>query len=217
MGRWIRIMAWATTRPIALIGGCVIPRPRRIVPGEPGVLIVMNHQSLFDIPLVVQTVTSAYPRIVTRKRYIDRWIPVISHMVRMYKYPVVDPSANADEIRESLDDLARAAADSDVPFAVFPEGTRTRNGEIGRFKKGALARILGARPWTVYIFVADGFWKAAKYKDFIRGLSHVEGKMEHVGTLEWTDPAVDPTAFIDEVRNMMIDRLHAMRGEASAA
>jgi hypothetical protein len=41
--------------------------------------------------------------------------------------------------------------------------------------------------------------------------------MEHVGTLEWTDPAVDPTAFIDEVRNMMIDRLHAMRGEASAA
>lgn len=216
LGRWIRIMAWTTTRPVALISGCVMPRPDRIVPSRPGVLIVMNHQSLFDIPLVVQTVAEGYPRIVTRKRYIDRWIPVISHMVRLYQYPVVDPSANADEIRESLNDLERAAGESDVPMAVFPEGTRSKNGQVGRFKKGALARILRSRPWTVYVYVADGFWRAAKFKDFVRGLAHVEGKMEHVGTLEWTDPAADPTAFIDEVRNMMTERLSAMREEVSA-
>jgi len=217
LGTWIQIMAWATTRPIAFVSGCVIPRPDRIVPTRPGVLILMNHQSLFDIPLVIQTVQSGYPRIVTRKRYTDRWIPVISSMVRLYKYPVVDPTANVEELKEAMDAIAAAAAETAVPIAVFPEGTRTRNGEIGRFKRGGLSLILGARPWTVYVFVVDGFWRAAKFKDFVRGLAHVEGKMEHVATLEWTDPSADPTEFVAEVRNMMMERLSAMREEVPTA
>lgn len=216
LGRWIKTMAWLMTRPVQFFGGCVIPRPPRIVPGGPGILIVMNHQSLFDIPLVIQTVAQDYPRIVTRKRYIERWIPVISQMVRLYQYPIVDPSANPDEVRKSLDDLEEAARTTQVPLAVFPEGTRTRNGEIGRFKRGGLSRILAARPWTVYVFVADGFWKAAKFKDFVRGLPHVWGKMEHVATLEWTDAGQDPTVFMEEMRHLMSERLSRMRGEVVA-
>jgi 1-acyl-sn-glycerol-3-phosphate acyltransferase len=216
LGGWIRIMAWAVTRPVALFSGCVIPRPEPIVPTRPGILILMNHQSLFDIPLVIQTVANGYPRIVTRQRYVDRWIPVISQMIRLYQYPVVNPAANSEEISASLDELEEAAATTDVPIAVFPEGTRTKNGEIGRFKKGGLGRILRARPWTVYLYVADGFWRAAKFKDFVRGVAHVEGKMEHVATLEWTDPGADPTPFILQVRNMMKERLSAMREEVPA-
>src|SRR5688572_6968120 len=97
LGGWIKIMAWLTTRPVAWIAGCVIPIPTRMVPTKPGVLVVMNHQSLLDIPLVVQTVADGgYPRIVTRARY-SRWIPLISHMVRLYQYPVVNPSAKSDD------------------------------------------------------------------------------------------------------------------------
>lgn len=215
LGVWIKIMAWAVTRPVAFIGGCVIPRPRQIVPAEHGVLIVMNHQSLFDIPLVIQTVKGGYPRIVTRKRYINRWIPVISQMIQLYQYPVVDPTANSDVIRHQLDDLERAGAETDVPIAVFPEGTRTKNGDIGRFKRGALSRLLGARPWTVYVFVVDGFWRAAKFRDFVRGLGHVEGRMAHVGTLEWTDPGADSTAFVEGMREMMVEGLSKLRGEVA--
>jgi 1-acyl-sn-glycerol-3-phosphate acyltransferase len=213
LGGWIKIMAWLVTRPVAFIGGCTIPRPASIVPARPGILILMNHQSLFDIPLVIQTVAGGYARIVTRQRY-SRWIPLISHMVRLYQYPVVDPSANAPVIRRALDELEAAAASSDVPLVVFPEGTRTTDGEIGRFRRGGLVRILAARPWTVYVFVADGFWKAAKFKKFIRGLSHVDGKMQHVATLEWSDPTLDPHPFLDHVRELMVESLEAMRGGA---
>ena len=216
LGRWIQIMAWLVTRPVRFFSGCEIPKPGRIVPARPGILILMNHQSLFDIPLVIQTVQSAYPRIVTRQRYTARWIPVISQMIPLYQYPVVDPTANPEVIRESLDALSTAAATTEVPLALFPEGTRSKNGEIGRFKRGGLSRILAARSWTVYVFVADGFWQAAKFKDFTRNVSAVRGRMEHAGTLEWTDPSQDPTAFIDEVRNMMKERLSAMRGEVPA-
>jgi 1-acyl-sn-glycerol-3-phosphate acyltransferase len=217
LGRWMKIMAWTVTRPISAIAGCTIPSPPRIVPTRPGILILMNHQSLFDIPLVVQTVEGGYPRIVTRARYAARWIPVISHMVELYQYPVVDPSANSAAIRESLDHLEAEARATDVPIVVFPEGTRTRDGEIGGFKRGALARILAARTWTVYVFVADGFWKAPRFKEFVRGLPHVDGRMEHVVTLEWQDPSADPNPFLDQVREQMVEHLAAMRGRAEVA
>lgn len=217
LGTWINIMAWLVTRPVSAIGGCRIPRPPKIVPTRPGVLILMNHQSLFDIPLVVQTVEGGYPRIVTRARYVARWIPVISHMVKLYQYPVVDPSANSVAIKESLDHLEAEARTTDVPLAVFPEGTRTRDGEIGRFKRGGLVRILGTRPWTVYVFVADGFWKAPRFKEFVRGLAHVEGKIAHVATLEWHDPSADPNPFLDRVHEQMVEHLGRLRREHEAA
>ena len=213
----MKIMAWVVTRPFSLIGGCKIPWPPRIVPTRPGVLILMNHQSLFDIPLVIQSVEGGYPRIVTRARYVGRWIPVISHMVKLYQYPVVDPSANSAAIKESLDHLEAEAKTADVPIAVFPEGTRTRDGEIGRFKRGALSRILAARPWTVYVLVADGFWKAPRFKEFVSGLRHVEGKIAHVATLEWQDPSADPHPFLDEVRERMVQHLTVLRREAEIA
>ena len=217
LGRWIKIMAWLMTRPVAFLSGGVIPRPPRIVPCKPGVLVVMNHQSLIDIPLVVQTVADGgYPRIVTRARY-SRRIPLISHMIRLYQYPVVDPGAKAEVIRASLEEVARAARETQVPLAVFPEGTRTKDGEIGRFKRGALSHILAARSWTVYVYVADGFWRAAKLQDFIHNVTAVRGKIEHAGVLEWSDPTVNPDAFIEQIHEMMAARLASMRRGSAAA
>lgn len=215
--KWIKIMAWVVTRPVALLAGCRIPRPQEIVPSEPGVLILMNHQSLFDIPLVIQTVADGYPRIVTRARYKQRYIPVISQMVRLYQYPVVDPSANRDAIAAALEELETVARATELPLAVFPEGTRTKDGNIGRFKIAGLARILSARPWTVYVYVADGFWRAARFKDFVRHMSEIDGRIEHLATLEWTDPQADPKPFLDEVRQTMVEGLRAMRGEGAVA
>ena len=217
LGGWINIMAWLMTRPVAFVSGSVIPRPSRAVPSRPGVLVVMNHQSLFDIPLVVQTVADGgYPRIVARARY-SRRIPLISHMIRLYQYPVVEPGAKAEIIRASLEEMAAAARESQVPIAVFPEGTRTKDGEIGRFKRGALAHLLAARSWTVYVYVADGFWRAAKIKDFIHHVSKVRGKIEQAGVLEWTDPTVNPDAFIEQIHEMMVQGLASMRRGAHAA
>lgn len=216
LGGWIRLMAFFITKPVQAIGGGGLPKPLKTVPSGPGVLILMNHQSLFDIPLVVQAVCGGYPRIVTRRRY-SRWIPLISQMIRLYQYPVVDPTASAGTLRRTFAELRETAKDSDVPIAIFPEGTRTKDGQIARFKSAGLARILSARPWSVYVLVTDGLWQIAKFEDLVKGMSHIDGKLEHVGTLEWTDPEADPAPFIEEVRTLMIESLAAMRGEAAVA
>lgn len=212
--RWQRFMARVVLDPVRHIGGARIPELPH-VPGGPGVLVIMNHQSVLDIPLLVAAVHDAYPRIVTRKRYL-RWIPLISHMVRLYQYPVVDPAANTGEAKKMLGSISEAAATSDVPLGIFPEGTRTRNGDIGRFRSTGLKLILSQRAWTVYVLVADGFWQRAKMKHFMGGMSAIRGRVTMQGPFQWTDPSADPDPFIDDIRARMVGRLAEMRSATAA-
>ncbi|MFQ5537331.1 MAG: lysophospholipid acyltransferase family protein [Gemmatimonadota bacterium] len=209
MTRWQRLLAWWVLASASRIGGAHIP-PLPCIPGAPGTLILMNHQSVLDIPLMVASVRDAYPRIVTRKRYL-RWIPLISHMVRLYQYPVVNLRANARESRAMLKNIREAARTSPVPLGIFPEGTRTRDGEIGPFKTTGLRIILRQRPWQVYLLVADGFWQRAKLKHFLAGMADIRGSIRLEGPFPWDPGEGDPEEFIAEMRERMIRSLHRLR------
>jgi len=212
LGRWQRFLARFILFMVSRVGGAVIPALPRIQ-GSAGTLVLMNHQSVLDIPLVVASIETAYPRIITRTRY-ERWIPLISHMTRLYQYPTVDPSANPGEMRRMLANIKKAARDADVPMAIFPEGTRSKDGSIGSFRTTGLKLLLKSRPWTVHLLVVDGFWQRAKLKDFLGGMAAIRGKMTHAGSVEWTDPRSDPDPFIDRIREQMERTLEEMRAPA---
>lgn len=90
-------------------------------------VIVSNHASFLDILLVVMQ----HPRIVLLT---NQWVwrsPVFGHLVRMADYYPVAEGAEAALPR------LKALVDEGYSIAVFPEGTRSRDGRIHRFHKGA--------------------------------------------------------------------------------
>ena len=183
------------------------------IPASPGVLVLMNHQSLVDIPLVIASMRGVYPRILTRKRY-ERGVPVVSHMARLYRYPFVDPRAT---LRGDLERLREEQAASRHPLVVYPEGTRTKTGRIGPFKILGLATILAARQWSVYVVVADGLWQTARLRDFVGDLSEMRVRVECKGPFESPPAGIDPVPFIIEMRSVMTGMLDEMRGTATMA
>jgi 1-acyl-sn-glycerol-3-phosphate acyltransferase len=209
-GKWQRLLSRTLFMILRTFGGADIPRPDR-VPGGPGVLILMNHQSILDIPMAIASVEGGFPRIVTRERY-AKWIPVISHTIRTLEYPVVNPRAKTGTIRRHLDRLEQVARTGDAPLVLFPEGTRTRNGKIGRFQTAGLERILRAREWRVYVLVSDGYWRHAKLKQFVGGIRELKGQLSVLGPFEWKDPEADPEDFIARMRGVMVDELARVRG-----
>ena len=177
------------------------------VPDEPGRLIVMNHQSLMDIPIALRFVPGGYPRIVARMRY-ARGVPMISHTLRLYGHPIVTPGVNK---RRQLQKLECVARTSQFPIAIFPEGHRTRDGEIRRFKTAGLKTILKVRPWKVHAVVVDGVWRHAEFKDLLRDVSTIRARAESAGTFSFDPERDDDDAFIDTLRQCMCDKLAEMR------
>ena len=213
LGSWQRFLSRTLFMILTRIGGADIPKPGR-VPGRPGVLILMNHQSILDIPMAIASGEGVFSRIVTRQRY-ARWIPVISHTIRTLDYPVVNPRAKAGTGRRLLEQLDKIARTSDAPLILFPEGTRSVDGKIGRFRTAGLERILGARDWVVYILVSDGYWRHSKLAHFLGGMREIKGELSVLGPIQWSDPAADPADFIAQMRNLMVDELACMRGSGA--
>lgn len=181
------------------------------IPGRPGVLILMNHQSLLDIPLGIRCTADHYPLIVTRKRYASG-IPLVSHMLRLYGFPLVEPGARA---REQLVQLAATARSADRPLLIFPEGGRTRDGSIREFRRGGLESILPQRRWETYVLVGDGFWRCARLTEYVSNISAVRGSLRCAGPFPF-DPALDaPGEFAQRMREQMITMLGELRGAAA--
>jgi 1-acyl-sn-glycerol-3-phosphate acyltransferase len=207
---WARLFAARLLGLIQRVGRARIG-PIPTIPGGPGVLILMNHQSLFDIPVAFRCLVGTYPRIVTRRRY-AKGIPLLSHMLRLYGHPLVDPN---DRSRTQLHELAKVARETTHPLVIFPEGTRTRNGNIQPFRRPGMRVILRARPWKVYVIVVDGFWRCARFKEFARNVGGVDAQVVCMGPIDWDDPRGDTDAFAESIRDMMVARLEELRGPAT--
>lgn len=211
---WQQGIASVVLGLVRIVGGARIGDIPQLPSGS-GVLILMNHQSLLDIPLVVRSVRPGYPRIVTRARYASGK-PLISHMLKLYQYPLVNPRAT---VRADLERLGRAAAESPVPVVIYPEGTRTRNGSLGRFKRTGLKAILDGRSWEVWLATADGYWQCAKLEDFRESVSGLRGTMSVAGPWTSPEPGSDPTeleAFIRDMEARMGHALDELREETPA-
>lgn len=204
--RWQRLMAHAMLGIVRRVGGGRVEDPPPI-PGHPGVLVLMNHQSLLDIPLVVAAMQDLYPRIVTRARYATGK-PLISHMVRLYQYPVVDPRATT---RGHLHRLEETARESQTPLVIFPEGHRSRDGTMGAWKVRGLERILAARSWDVHLLVVDGLWRTAKLEDFLRSVGEIRGRVVRLGPFPSPEPGEATADFIQDMRTRMIEALASLR------
>lgn len=208
LSRWVGFLAGSTLRVLRGIGGARIELPPPI-PAGPGVLLLANHQSLMDIPIVFKSLEKGYGQIVTRRRY-ARGIPLVSHMLRLYEHPLVEPGRMS---RDDVAVLAEAARTSGRVLVVFPEGHRTRDGEIRPFKRAGLRAILAARAWSVHVLVIDGLWQCARLKDFVRNIGSVHARVEIVGPFPGPEQPEDADAFLKEMREIMHRKLSEIRDQ----
>jgi 1-acyl-sn-glycerol-3-phosphate acyltransferase len=101
-------------------------------------LFVINHVNLFDAFVVY----SAIPQFVRGLELESHFkIPAYGWMMKRFgNVPVPDDNSPADLKR--MWRLTQAALDSGTSLAVFPEGSRTRDGRVGPFKDGVFRMAL---------------------------------------------------------------------------
>jgi 1-acyl-sn-glycerol-3-phosphate acyltransferase len=205
---WLRLHARVTFALARSIAGVRLTIEGSL-PAEP-IVVVMNHQSLLDIPLGVLLVRGPYPLIPTRDRY-GRRIPGISGLVRLSRFPLVSQgkTATRNELR-ALRDAAHQVASGDNSLLIYPEGHRTRQGAITDFMKAGLSLILSRANRPVYCIVADGMWHARVFSDVALRFAGTRISARVIGPFD--PPSRDEMDdFIDNLRREMIEALADMR------
>ncbi|HZF56132.1 MAG TPA: lysophospholipid acyltransferase family protein [Polyangiaceae bacterium] len=104
-------------------------------------VIVANHQGNADIPLLMMAVDA--PLRFLAKRSVA-YIPVIGWILVLARFPFIDRD-NAAKGKRSIEEVARRIREERLNVVVFPEGTRSPEGTMLPFKKGAFVLAIQAQ------------------------------------------------------------------------
>jgi len=102
------------------------------VPADGSYVYMSNHQSHLDIPILYATLPSPTIRMLAKKELFQ--IPLWGRGLRAAEFVEVD-RANHTRAVQSIEHAARLIRDG-VSIYLAPEGTRSRDGRIGKLKKG---------------------------------------------------------------------------------
>ena len=137
-------LRWWSRRLLELVDlRCKVINDHNFVlePGRPTILM-SNHQSLYDIPLIFVALPGSI-RMLTKKELFR--VPIWGRGLRAGEFVSIDRSDRAQALRDLAE--ARRKMEDGIVLWVAPEGTRSRDGRLGPFKKGGfmLALETGAR------------------------------------------------------------------------
>lgn len=129
--------------------------------GKP-LIIVSNHQSQYDIPPVVWGFRRHFPKFIS-KIELGKGIPSISYNLRKGGSALIDRSNRSQAIKEIIK-LGRQIEANNYSACIFPEGTRSRDGKVKKFKAGGIGTLLKTAPSAEVIpFVVDGNYQLQKF------------------------------------------------------
>lgn len=119
---------------------------RENAPRDGRLIVVSNHQSLVENFLPLWVLDHLRPRYVA-KSSMGRWIPAVSYNLRRLGHALIDRGDRVQALA-AISRLAERMKAGEISTMIFPEGTRSRTGQMSTFKRAGLAVLLDAAPDT---------------------------------------------------------------------
>jgi 1-acyl-sn-glycerol-3-phosphate acyltransferase len=123
----------------------------------PVFLLVSNHQSLADIPILPLIFPHHHIRFVAKSE-LKYGVPYISIALRLGRHAVISRTSDYRAGRRTILKIADLAVEGVCPV-VFPEGRRSRTGEVQAFQSGAFRIIQERSPLPVLSVAVDGGYR----------------------------------------------------------
>lgn len=106
------------------------PEAFSLVEGRPYILM-SNHASLYDIPIIFKALPGSI-RMIAKKELFR--VPLWGHAMKSCEFLAIDRKNSAQAMKDL--EVVREKMHSGIMPWVAPEGTRSRDGNLGPFKKG---------------------------------------------------------------------------------
>lgn len=122
------------------------------LPTNQPILFIANHQSMFDIPGIIWYLRKSTPLFVS-KIELAKGIPSISYNLRVGGAALIDRKDGKQAIKEIIR-FGKYVSENKFSAMIFPEGTRSRTGELKPFAVGGVATLLKVMKNPVVVPIA---------------------------------------------------------------
>jgi 1-acyl-sn-glycerol-3-phosphate acyltransferase len=158
-------------------------------------IYMSNHQSNFDIPVLLAHLTVQFRWLAKAELF---KIPIFSRAMRGAGYIRIDRS-NRESAIESLKEAAAKMKDG-VSIMIFPEGTRSLDGNIRPFKKGGFIMAVDTGVPIVPI-ILRGTWPIMAKSSWRINTGEVFLKIEK---------PIDTTGYTRETKDALIESVRSV-------
>jgi 1-acyl-sn-glycerol-3-phosphate acyltransferase len=177
---WARQMFWVGGVRLELEGWENLPEDIRNE--KQPVIFMSNHESNLDPPVLISAIP--VPAVYISKKEL-KWVPLVGWAAGLGGTIFIDRGNR----ERAVNSIHQAAAEirGGKTVVIFPEGTRSRTGKLGPFKKGGFAMALDAGVPIVPLATVGGF------QTLPPGSLHLRPGRYTI----LVGKPVDPTAFAD--------------------
>ena len=149
-----------------LMGNTVSFKDNKNLPIGKPIIFVANHQSTYDIPALIYFLRRFHGKFISKIELAHARIPSISFNLKYGGAANIDRKDPKQSIGEILK-LAGKMKQKNWSAFIFPEGTRTRTGNIKPFSVGGIATLIKKNPDALIVPIAiRGSYEMVKYGNF---------------------------------------------------
>ncbi len=155
-------LPFLTRVQLFLLGAWI--RIKNKIPNDQTYIVMMNHASFADVFFSVQPLKGKYTAILASFNF---KIPVWGTMLRFFK---AIPVYRKDKIKaiKAIKHAETIIKDLKYHVVIFPEGTRTTDGKLQKFKKGGFHMAINTQVPIIPIAVKGGFNYKPKTRWYIK-------------------------------------------------
>ena len=114
------------------------------------VIVMCNHSSLYDVPVVAMALNTSF-RFVAKKELYN--IPIFGTSIRKAEFISIDRQNRRQALKDL--ELAKAKMLDGITLWMAPEGTRSEDGKLKKFKRGAFHIAIDTQAIIVPMVVKD--------------------------------------------------------------
>ena len=191
-------------------GGLTVDLDRRLVTDVPSpTLVCANHQSVADIVVLMDALHDHTLRFVAKKE-LSRGFPAVSEVLRIQRHALINRDGDYRRGARELHRLGRETR-AGVSPVVFPEGSRSRDGNVCEFHPGGVRTILTETDIPITAVAVDGGYRFVSFGDLIKGLGSITYRARLVGVFAHDGSKQSILKAVSEARDAVSDQIQAWR------
>ena len=156
-------------RSLHILGTTIAFKGIEKVPQGVPLIIVANHQSMYDIPPIIWFMRKFHPKFISKKE-LGKGIPSVSYNLRHGGSVLIDRK-DAKQALPAIKGLGEYIQKHNRSAVIFPEGTRSKDGVPKRFSENGLKILCKYAPSAYIVPISiNNSWKMVRWGQFPLGL-----------------------------------------------